>query len=124
MPFKDPEKDKAYHKKYAKDHAKEKARNTREWVRKNPDKKKAWDLKLLGWTLELYKAVSIAQDDVCAICKRPQEGKALAADHVHIVPPKPRGLLCDPCNIGLGFFKDSPELLEAAVSYLRKYAAK
>ena len=124
MPFKDPVKDKEYHTKYAKEHAKEKALKTRAWVKNNPNKKKAWDLKQLGWTLELYGAVSIAQNNVCAVCKRPQEGKALAADHEHISPPKPRGLLCGECNTGLGKFQDSPELLEAAAAYLRKYGAK
>jgi hypothetical protein len=28
------------------------------------------------------------------------------------------------CNTGLGKFKDSPELLEAAASYIRKYGAE
>ena len=124
MPFKDPEKDRAYHKKYSKDHAKEKALKTREWVKNNPGKKKAWDLKQLGWTLEGYYLVSAAQDNRCAVCRQPQEGKALAADHEHSDPPKPRGLLCSECNTGLGKFKDSPMLLDAAAAYLRKYGAK
>ena len=30
-----------------------------------------------------------------------------------------RGFLCDSCNTGLGKFKDDPDLLERAISYLR-----
>jgi|SRR6266581_532808 len=31
-----------------------------------------------------------------------------------------RGWLCDSCNKGLGFFKDSPALLSFAIQYLEK----
>jgi len=34
---------------------------------------------------------------------------------------KIRGLLCDNCNPGLGYFKDSEILLLKAVSYLKKF---
>jgi len=55
----------------------------------------------------------------CAICGKgeAENGKALAVDHDHesgVV----RGLLCDHCNLALGRFQDSPEILRRALDYL------
>jgi hypothetical protein len=61
--------------------------------------------KRYGWTPEMYEAKKVEQNNLCAICGNPQEGKELAADHEHCVPPKPRGLLCETCNVGIGMFK-------------------
>ena len=44
------------------------------------------------------------------------------ADHEHIEPPNPRGILCVNCNLGLGNFQDSPELMQAAIAYVKKYS--
>lgn len=41
-----------------------------------------------------------------------------ATDHNHLTG-KVRGILCKPCNHGLGLFKDSPSVLEAATDYLK-----
>jgi hypothetical protein len=85
------------------------------------------DLKLAknGWTQELYDSKFVEQEGLCAICKIPTAplctGGLLAADHEHINPPKPRGLLCSRCNTGLGQFLDNPLLLMEAVMYLAKY---
>lgn len=53
----------------------------------------------------------------CAICSTPFDEDRPHVDHDH-ESGKVRGLLCSLCNPGLGFFKDDPELLEAAVRYL------
>jgi hypothetical protein len=43
----------------------------------------------------------------------------LAMDHDHRTGAI-RGLLCNNCNRGLGRFKDSPDLLESALRYLKR----
>lgn len=69
-----------------------------------------------------------AQGGVCAICKGPQINRRcrdqvkalpdrLTVDHCHKTG-QVRGLLCALCNAALGGFRDSPELLLAAVQYL------
>lgn len=80
-------------------------------------------LKKHGLTLAEYEAVFAKQNGVCAVCKRPGQGKGnrwqpLVFDHCHETG-KFRGLLCDKCNLGLGNFDDRLEYLEAAVAYLR-----
>lgn len=59
------------------------------------------------------------QNHRCAICKIPEiECKQfLHVDHDHNTG-KIRGLLCYGCNSGLGGFKDSPNFLMSAVTYL------
>lgn len=82
-----------------------------------------WDLKKdFGISLEEYKRLNEEQDGKCAICggKRMYGNKTgLAVDHNHSTGAI-RGLLCDPCNLGLGKFNDDLELLTKAISYLQK----
>ena len=74
--------------------------------------------------LNLYK-ISVAefneilfkQNSKCAICKNDLDmGKKTCIDHCHN-SKKVRGILCWSCNVGLGHFKDSPELLKQAAVY-------
>lgn len=81
-------------------------------------------LKQAGWTFETYSAALKEQRKLCAICGKPNTRRRLCGDHEHTNPPKPRGLLCDTCNGGLGFFKDDQKLLLAAHKYLRKWSRK
>ena len=81
-------------------------------------------LRAHGWTPELHAAVALEQDNKCWICGKEactEMHGVLSADHKHTVPPKPRGLLCVCCNLGLGAFKDSPDFLIKALEYLKKY---
>lgn len=52
----------------------------------------------------------------CEIC---YEEASLFIDHCHETGNL-RGLLCSPCNLSLGGFKDSVQLLEQAINYLNR----
>ena len=63
-----------------------------------------------------YDAILARQGGRCAICGS-EPARLLHVDHCHRTG-KVRGLLCSPCNTGLGHFKDDPERLNRAVVYL------
>lgn len=90
------------------------------------DPAKRWLARLAryGLTQETYDALLLAQDGRCAICGRQDSGTALhgklGVDHNHATGVA-RGLLCQPCNAGLGGFKDNPAFLATAISYLAKW---
>lgn len=72
-----------------------------------------------GITYEDYQALLERQGGVCAICgKPPKDGRILDVDHSHN-EGHVRGLLCSPCNVGIGHFEDKPQLLQAAIKYLQ-----
>ena len=58
----------------------------------------------------------------CAICGK-AERKRLARDHCHATGLR-RGDLCSRCNMGIGLFEDSPDLLASAARYLIHYGKK
>jgi hypothetical protein len=67
-----------------------------------------------------FKALWEAQGGACAICgeERPMTGaRRPDVDHDHTTG-QIRGLLCNPCNVGIAHFKDDPERLERAGRYL------
>lgn len=73
-----------------------------------------------GITLEKYDALLAEQGGVCAICKKEESSKKkknLTVDHDHSTGVV-RGLLCHQCNSGLGMFRDSSSLTQAATEYL------
>ena len=78
-----------------------------------------------GLTLEQYNSLLKKQNHVCAICNLPETSKHtngtlknLAVDHCHTTK-EIRGLLCDNCNRGLGYFKDNAKSLKTAIEYLK-----
>lgn len=64
-----------------------------------------------------YAQMMTEQEGVCAICREPPGVEALNVDHCHTTG-KIRGLLCRPCNHGLGFFRDDLNRLAGAMRYL------
>lgn len=86
-------------------------RRHREWVVKNRERVKLHKIKsAYGMSREEYEALM----KVCCICGK-RDG--LHIDHSH-QSGRVRGLLCDGCNKGLGFFADNPTLLFRAAEYL------
>lgn len=79
-----------------------------------------------GITLEQYNEMLASQGNRCAICPAtPEEVGTLCVDHDHSCCPESktcgeciRGLLCDRCNRGLGYFLDSVQSLSEAVKYI------
>lgn len=79
-----------------------------------------------GITLEIYQKMLESQDFSCAICKtKLEDRKDIRIDHDHNCCKGEfscgkciRGLLCNSCNCGLGYFKDNKILLKNAISYL------
>lgn len=58
-----------------------------------------------------------SREGKCDICKINITIGASRVDHDHVTG-KVRGLLCNKCNIGLGYFNDDPTLVETAAIYL------
>lgn len=74
-----------------------------------------------GITVDDYEQLLIKQDYSCAICgtKECPTGRNFAVDHCHSTG-KVRGLLCSLCNKGIGSLKDSEEIVNKALKYLRE----
>ena len=76
--------------------------------------------KKYGISPEDYDTMLKEQDNKCKICLvsfttlKPQ---LIHVDHCHTTK-QVRGLLCNLCNTGLGFFKDNTETLTNAIIYL------
>lgn len=71
-----------------------------------------------GITTEQYEEMLIAQDGLCAICRRDDFGNKLPpVDHDHVTG-KVRGILCQQCNVTLHKMETMPGWVEAAARYL------
>lgn len=78
-----------------------------------------------GLTEPQYEAMVIAQDGVCAVCRKPETAveprsgrpRLLSVDHDH-VSGAVRGLLCRKCNSALGLLQEDAELVSQLLAYV------
>jgi len=101
---------------------------TGEWEKyrkRNPEKYLALRLKQRldrrGINQKEFENMLNLQGGKCAICGTNTfigAGKTPHIDHCHKTG-KVRGLLCQKCNLGLGSFKDSEDIILKAVEYLK-----
>ena len=114
----------------------ERVKATQEAYNKRNAKKNSFRtiFKKYGLTFEEWHALLISQSGRCSICRWGMTGdRGPCIDHVHVdnfesLPPEEkkrliRGMTCHSCNVALGLFKDSIEILESAIQYLRKVGA-
>jgi hypothetical protein len=101
---------------------------TRAWAEAHPDewerhRRKSWLKQKYGITPEEYDAVLASQGGNCAICGEPpsdSRGYKMHVDHNHSTGAV-RGILCGPCNRGIGNLGDDIERLRAAIRYLEQH---
>lgn len=81
-----------------------------------PERRREEKLKYkYGITVEEYDALRGAQGGRCALCGADPE--VLCVDHCHATG-RVRGLLCSPCNTGIGHLRDDVAILRRAIEYL------
>lgn len=117
---KDPDKNRTYQRNYYhanKDRVHTYPSYTRAYKRK-------FTVKKYGLSAEEYRILYEAQKGLCAICLRQEtainpsgELRDLNIDHSHETG-EVRGLLCRNCNVALGLFNDSLDILAKATNYL------
>tara|TARA_R110000744_G_scaffold32808_1_gene76632 strand:- start:267 stop:686 length:420 start_codon:yes stop_codon:yes gene_type:complete len=79
--------------------------------------------KTYGLSLEGYAKMLEEQGGRCAICAMEEKHAphgVLSVDHCHesgVV----RALLCNPCNTGIGQFKENQDFLANAIDYLKRF---
>ena len=75
-----------------------------------------------GITESDYDSMLSDQGGVCAICADPPKDRALCVDHDHSTGAV-RALLCNRCNLGLGYFRDDAAFLQKATEYLTTHSS-
>jgi hypothetical protein len=77
---------------------------------------------LYGITLADYDRLLGTQHSRCAVCGTDKPGTrgTWRVDHDHETG-RVRGLLCDACNLGIGYLRDDPDILTAAARYVIKH---
>lgn len=74
-------------------------------------------LRKYGITPDDYLKLLEKQGHACAICGGVEKDSRLYVDHCHSTE-KIRGLLCSPCNLAIGLFRDNTITMANALDYL------
>lgn len=95
------------------------------WKKKNREKVLSYmrnaNIRRYGISLKEYESLKYGQKNRCAICGilESKLKRKLDIDHDH-KKGNVRGLLCNSCNKGLGYFRDSVSYIRNALAYLSK----
>lgn len=94
----------------------------------SPEQKAQWRLnqrlRKYGLTLKEYRGLLQRQNNACAICRAVfTTVRPVHIDHEHGTGQS-RGLLCNGCNSGLGYFGENTAALRRAAQYLEEWRAK
>ena len=102
------------------------ARHVREWHERNPESHRA-TMRRQAAARRAKKIEQYWNGDPeqihCGICKTTEvggSGKGFHLDHDHETE-KVREFLCHHCNVGLGHFRDNPDLLIEAALYVMRH---
>lgn len=88
---------------------------TREWYKRRGKLLRV--CRQYGLAEAAYKKLLLESKGKCKICLCTPEILHIDHDHDHKTN-KVRGLICAPCNRGIGYFKDNPQFLRNAAKYL------
>lgn len=115
-----PEKCRGYARKYREQNREKVREASRKYAAAHREKVSALGRQAkYGISEECYRTMMTTQGGHCAICGNGGNGNGnLCVDHDH-VSGEVRGLLCVPCNAGLGSFRDNPILFQEAIRYLK-----
>jgi hypothetical protein len=72
-----------------------------------------------GISVEEFEEMLARQQGACGICERPFR-RTPHIDHCH-ASGTVRGLLCNKCNVGLGYYDDDPTFVRKAAHYLERW---
>ena len=119
----------AYMKEYKKEYREKNKEQIATYVKKYREenkeeitiKKEEYRLKSkYGITLTENNVLLQKQNNKCKICLVEFSNVTPNVDHCHITN-EVRGILCGPCNRGLGIFKDDIKVLTKAINYLEEH---
>ena len=129
MPQKSKEQKAAYMKEYNKEYREKNKEQIAAWNKEYYEENKEqiaaqgkeYRLKSkYGMTLTENNVLLQKQNNKCKICLVEFSNVTPNVDHCHITN-EVRGLLCGPCNRGLGIFKDDIKVLTKAINYLEEH---